>query len=90
MAPEHPQAMTVLVLGIVSVAVCGVAGPFAWVMGTRVVREIDASNGQVGGRSQAQAGRVMGIVTTCLLGVVLLIGALVVVIALIAVATSST
>ncbi len=45
----------------------GVVGPFAWVMGSRVLREIDASNGQLGGRSQTQAGRIMGIVTTCLI-----------------------
>jgi uncharacterized membrane protein YjgN (DUF898 family) len=90
MVPDHPQSVTVLILGIVSVAVCGVVGPFAWVMGNRVVREIEASNGQLGGHSQAQAGRIMGIITTCLLGLSLIAGAGFVIFALIAVATSST
>ena len=56
--PDHPQATLVLVLGIVSVVVCGLVGPVAWVIGNRVVREIDASDGQLGGRSTANAGRI--------------------------------
>src|SRR5688572_27935872 len=51
--PDHPQATTVLILGIVGIVVCGVAAPFAWVMGNRVIREIDASGGTLGGRSNA-------------------------------------
>jgi hypothetical protein len=50
--------------------------PFAWVMGNRVVREIDAARGAVGGRSTADAGRVCGIIGTVLLafsGVLLLL-----------------
>ena len=75
-APDHPQATTVLVLGIVSLVVCQILGPFAWVMGNRVVREIDAGGGAVGGRSTANAGRICGIIATVLIGlsVVLLIG----------------
>jgi uncharacterized membrane protein YjgN (DUF898 family) len=83
-APEHPQATLVLILGIVGIVVCQVISPFAWVMGSRVVREIDASNGQLGGRSQAQAGRICGIVGTCLFGLGLLVSAAAVVIILIA------
>jgi tRNA (guanine-N7-)-methyltransferase len=59
-APDHPQSSTVLILGILSLAVCQVLGPFAWVMGNRVVGEIDASGGRMGGRSQANIGRVLG------------------------------
>lgn len=65
--PTHPQAITVLVLGILAVVVCGLVGPFAWVMGNRVVAEIDAARGQVGGRTEATIGRVLGIVGTALL-----------------------
>ena len=68
-APEHPQATTVLILGILGLVLCQLISPFAWMMGNRVVAEIDASNGQVGGRSQANAGRICGIVGTFLLGV---------------------
>lgn len=44
----HPQANTALILGVVALAgtfVCGVlcvVGPFAWSMGAKVRREIDA------------------------------------------------
>jgi hypothetical protein len=65
--PAHPQATTVLVLGILGIVVCQVLGPVAWVMGNRVVAEIDAAGGRVGGRTEATVGRVLGIVSTCLL-----------------------
>jgi uncharacterized membrane protein YjgN (DUF898 family) len=64
---DHPSATTVLVLGIVGLVACQVASPFAWVMGNRVVREIDASRGQLGGRSMANAGRICGIIGSALL-----------------------
>ncbi|BCK59034.1 DUF4190 domain-containing protein [Nocardia wallacei] len=69
--PEHPQATTILILGIVSL-LCGVVGPFAWVMGRRVLNEIDGSGGMYGGRTNAQVGYVLGIVSTVLVGFSLL------------------
>ena len=73
---DHPQATTILVLGILSLVVCGVLGPFAWVMGNRALREIDASQGALGGRSSVNAGRICGMIATILivLAVVLVIG----------------
>ena len=62
-----------LILGIVGLVVCQVVSPFAWVMGNRVIAEIDASNGQLGGRSNANAGRILGIVGTALIGLALLV-----------------
>jgi hypothetical protein len=88
--PDHPQAVIVLILGVVSVAVCFVVAPVAWVMGNRVVREIEASNGQVGGHSSAQVGRIIGMVYTLLIGVALVIGVLGLIIFLIGAANSST
>jgi uncharacterized membrane protein YjgN (DUF898 family) len=84
--PEHPQATTVLILGILGLVLCQVISPFAWVMGNRVVAEIDASNGQLGGRGQANAGRICGMIGTLLVGLSLLIVAAAVVIILIAAA----
>jgi uncharacterized membrane protein YjgN (DUF898 family) len=74
-APNHPQATTVLVLGILGIVVCGIIAPFAWVMGNRVVGEIDASGGRWGGRTEANVGRILGIIGSVLiiLGVVLVI-----------------
>jgi len=74
---EHPQATTAMVLGILGLATCTALSPFAWRIGKRAVSEIDASNGQLGGRGPAQAGYVMGLVGTILLGLV--VGALVVI-----------
>jgi uncharacterized membrane protein YjgN (DUF898 family) len=72
-APEHPQATLVLILGIVGLVACQLVSPFAWVIGNRVVREIEASNGQIGGRSMALAGKICGIIGTCIIGFTLLV-----------------
>jgi hypothetical protein len=74
--PNHPQAVTILVLGILGLAACQVLGIPAWIMGNRALREIDASGGALGGRGLVQAGRVCGIVATVLilLSVLLLVG----------------
>lgn len=87
---DHPQTTTILVLGILSLVVCGVLGPFAWSMGTKALREIDASQGALGGRDTVNIGRILGIVSTVLLiiGAVFVIGFLVIGLGL--AATSST
>jgi len=89
-APDHPQSTTVLVLGILSLVLCQILGPFAWVMGNRVVREIDASNGSLGGRSGANAGRICGIIATVLFVLAIVGVALVLVVAIASVSTSSS
>jgi uncharacterized membrane protein YjgN (DUF898 family) len=71
--PKHPQAVTVLVLGILGIVVCGLCGPFAWQMGSRVEREIAASQGRWGGGTEATVGKILGIVATALLGVSLVV-----------------
>lgn len=65
--PDHPQATTTLVLGILGLVLCQVLSPFAWIMGSRVVGEIDRSRGAYGGRGLANAGRICGIVGTWLI-----------------------
>ncbi|MET0821561.1 MAG: DUF4190 domain-containing protein [Aeromicrobium sp.] len=71
--PKHTDATTSMVLGIVAVAgmfVCAIPvllAPFAWYLGAKAVREIDASGGTLSGRSEATAGKVLGIVGTVLL-----------------------
>ncbi|HET6626974.1 MAG TPA: hypothetical protein VFG63_11355 [Nocardioidaceae bacterium] len=71
-APDHPKATTVLVLGILGLVVCGVIAPFAWSMGKKTLDEIDASQGTLGGRGAANAGYILGIVGTILLGLAVL------------------
>lgn len=81
--PDHPSATTAMVLGIiglVGIAFCGgitlVLSPFAWAIGRRSVREIDANPGRYGGRDKASAGTIMGIAGTVFLviGIIALIG----------------
>ena len=64
---DHPRATTSLVLGILGIVVCGICAPFAWKFGKQAVTEIDASGGRMGGRGQAQAGYILGIIGTILL-----------------------
>ena len=78
--PEHPSSTAAMVLGLiglVGILVCGgltlVISPFAWVIGTRALREIDAHPGSYSGRELASAGRIMGIVGTALLGVAIVV-----------------
>jgi len=62
---EHRSATTALVLGIASLLFCGLfTGIPAIVLGRRARREIDASNGQLGGRGTATAGFVTGLIGT--------------------------
>lgn len=95
--PPHPSANTSLVLGIVGLAgilLCGgltlVLSPFAWLSGSRAVREIDqAPPGTYAGRETANSGRIMGIIGTGLLalGILAAVGFVVLAIVL---STSST
>ena len=79
-------------IGLAGVALCAgitlVLSPFAWRIGARAVREIDANPGMYGGRDQANAGRIMGLIGTVLLvlGVLMIVG----LIGLFAVASVST
>jgi uncharacterized membrane protein YjgN (DUF898 family) len=72
---EDSQATTILVLGILSLVLCQVLGPFAWVMGNKELAGIDAGRRAPENRGSAQAGRILGIISTVLmiLGVVLLL-----------------
>ena len=87
-APDHPRATTSLVLGILGIVICGFVAPFAWRMGKRTVDEIDASQGQLGGRGSAQAGYVLGLIGTVLLGIGLLIVVVYAIVAIVAVSTN--
>ena len=70
--PDHPQATTVLMLGILGFALCQIVSPFAWVIGNRVRREILESGGRLGGQQVVTIGWVLGIVGSCILGLLVL------------------
>ena len=65
--PNHPQAVTAFVLGLVGMVVCTPVGIGGLVLGGRVRKEIDAAPGQYSGRGLATAGWVLGIISVVLL-----------------------
>jgi len=83
---EHPKGTTVLVLGILSLVICGLLGPFAWSQGNSAMAEIDRNPMAYSNRSTVQIGRILGIIGSCYLVFQVLIGA----IWLIAVAAASS
>lgn len=80
-APKHPQATLAMVLGIIGLTsimcyITALVAPFAWWIGAKAVKEIDADPSRPGGRSEAMAGKIMGIIGTVMLiiGVLVLAG----------------
>jgi hypothetical protein len=61
-----------LVLGILSIVVCQILGPFAWKMGNDELKAIAERRRSPEGQGMAQAGKICGIVGTVLLGMVVL------------------
>ena len=82
---DHPQGTTILILGILSLVVCGLLGPVAWIMGNNALAEIDRTPTAYGNRGNVQAGRICGIIATVLLAV----GIVFIIIVLVAAAGSS-
>lgn len=87
--PEQSQAVTVLVLGILSIVLCQILGPFAWRMGNQELTAIAEGRRSPEGQGMAQAGKVCGIVGTVLLGVVALVLLLLLVLIPVGIITSS-
>lgn len=85
--PNHPQAVTALVLGIVAWAICPICGIPAVVIGRRVQKEIDANPGVYEGRGMAMAGWIIGAAIVAIWVAVIVI---VIVAVLLAAGTAST
>lgn len=91
--PKHPQAQTAMVLGIIALAgscACILPiflSPFAWYLGAKAKREIAAEPGRWGGRSDAQAGFILGIIGTVLIVVGIALLCLVALILLLAISS---
>lgn len=71
--PEASQATTILVLGIIGLVLCQLLGPIAWVMGNNELQAIDAGRRAPENRGTANAGRILGIIGTVLLGLIILL-----------------
>ncbi len=60
-APDHPQSMTILILGILGLALCQALAPVAWFMGSKARKEIAESNGAIGPSQMVTVGWALGI-----------------------------
>ena len=84
---DHPEGTTILVLGILSLVVCGLLGPVAWSKGNRALAEIDRQpHFHWSNRGQVRAGQICGIISSCLLA----FSAVIVFLAIVVAAGSST
>jgi len=68
----HRGAM-VLTLGILGLVICAICGVIALIMGKNDLRDIDAGRMDPTGRGLTQAGWILGIIGTVILGIQLLV-----------------
>ena len=64
---EPHRGGLLLALGLIGLLACPVVSPFAWVMGSNDLRAMDERRMDPEGRSNTQAGKILGIVGTILL-----------------------
>lgn len=62
--PDHPQSTTALILGILSFFTGGITGPFAWYIGGKARKQVQANPGQYKDGGMLTVGWVLGIVGT--------------------------
>ncbi|MGO8925940.1 MAG: DUF4190 domain-containing protein [Limisphaerales bacterium] len=63
----------ILVLGILSLVICAPLGIFAWVMGSRDLKQMDAGAMDPNGKSYTSGGRICGMIGTALLALAVLL-----------------
>lgn len=61
------RATTILVLGILSIALCQILGPVAWAMGNKDLAAMNSGLMDPSGLDQTKAGKICGIIGTVLL-----------------------
>ncbi len=71
-AGEPHRGVLILVLGILSIVICALIGPFAWQMGKGDLAKINAGQMDAEGKGLTQAGMICGIVGTVFLALWLL------------------
>ncbi|WP_200837554.1 hypothetical protein [Ruania rhizosphaerae] len=70
---EHPQGTMILIFGLVGIFFAPLAIA-AWVMGSKALKEIDASGIQYSNRSNVSTGKIIGMIVTILAIIGLVIG----------------
>jgi hypothetical protein len=71
MKPHH--GTLILVFGILGLVICAPLGIAAWVMGNGDLKQMDSGAMDPSGRSLTNAGRILGMIATILLGLGILI-----------------
>lgn len=64
---EHPLGTLTLMLGALGLIMCQIIAPIAWILGSNLLREIDASDQTFSNRHQIVMGRRLGMIGTGLL-----------------------
>jgi hypothetical protein len=64
---ETGQGTVVLVLGVLSLIMCQLLGPFAWILGNQALEKIDRGVAAESERGMVNAGRILGIIATIIL-----------------------
>jgi len=86
--------MVLGILGLASIAFCGgfllILSPFAWAIGGKAVREIDANSTMYSGRNEANTGRICGIIGTIFLVLFVLVWAFIIGLFTLGLTTSET
>lgn len=67
MYPVPARGGTILVLGILSLVVCGILGPIAWSMGNEELRRIERGEVDPSTRGNVTAGRICGMIASILI-----------------------
>jgi hypothetical protein len=70
--PRSGQATTILILGIISILCCQILGPIAWYMGRQELGRIRAGLIALEDEGTTKAGMILGIISTILLGLVII------------------
>lgn len=65
--PDHPQSTMVLILGILSVVMLPILGPFAWFFGSKARKEVRQNPGVYKDGGMLTGGWITGIIGTVLL-----------------------
>jgi uncharacterized Tic20 family protein len=69
---EPHRGQTILILGVVAIALVHLLGPFVWWMGATDLRKMRDGVMDRRGEEETRIGYVLGIIATCLLGVAVL------------------
>ena len=70
--PEPSEATAALVVSILGIVLCGLLGPFGWVMANQELAAIAAGRRDPEKKGMAELARVFGIVATVLLALAIL------------------